>query len=113
MEYSDVRYALNAKLLLLKTYYDLGEYETLLSLSESFRQYLQRKKEISDFNRKGYYGLLKFTRKIFQIKMKVGYVAAERSRKDLQKLQIEMDTAKVRFSRSWLEGKVQEVAALL
>lgn len=113
LEYSDVRYALNAKLLLLKTYYDLGEYETLLSLSESFRQYLQRKKEISEFNRKGYYQLLKFTRKIFQIKMKVGYVTEERSRKELKKLKGEMNTSKVRFSRAWLEGKVKEVEGLL
>lgn len=109
LEYSDVRYALNAKLLLLKTYYDLDEYETLLSLSDSFRQYLQRKKEISDFNRKGYYQLLKFTRKVFQIKMKVGYVPLEKSKRDLEKLQVEMNAAQVRFSRAWLEGKVGEV----
>ncbi len=109
LEYSDVRYALNAKLLLLKTYYDLDEYETLLSLSDSFRHYLQRKKEISDFNREGYYQLLRFTRKAIQIKMKVGYVSRERSMNDLQKLRTEIEKAKTRFSQAWLESKLQEI----
>ncbi len=113
LEYSDVRYALSAKLLLLKTYFDLDEYEALLSLSDSFRQYLQRKKEISDFNRRGYYQLLKFTRKIFQIKMKVAYASKERSLKDIEKLRLEMAEAEVRFSRAWLEGKVEEVFQML
>ncbi|MEL6637499.1 MAG: hypothetical protein AAFW73_18750 [Bacteroidota bacterium] len=113
LEYSDLRYALNAKLLLLKTYYDLDEYETLLSLSDSFRQYLQRKKEISDFNRQGYYQLLRFTRRAIQIKMKVGYVARERLRGELQKLRAEIETTNTRFGQAWLESKLREIEGMV
>ncbi|HNM25487.1 MAG TPA: hypothetical protein PKL15_08665, partial [Saprospiraceae bacterium] len=47
VEYSDVSYALSAKVLLLRTYYELGEMIALDSLIDSFRIYLRRNKVIS------------------------------------------------------------------
>jgi hypothetical protein len=47
VEYSDVTYALGAKLILLRTYYEAGELLALDSLIESFRIYLRRNKLIS------------------------------------------------------------------
>ncbi|RMG83142.1 MAG: hypothetical protein D6714_10245, partial [Bacteroidetes bacterium] len=55
VEYTDIRYNLGAKSLLLKTYFDLDEEEAFYSLTEAFQKFLKRNRLISDFQKAGYY----------------------------------------------------------
>ena len=109
LEYTDIRYNLGAKILLLKTYYDLEEYEALLSLSESFKQYLSRNKTIADFKRQGYNNLLKLTRKCFQIKMKKVFVGEKKYESEKQKLKQAVKATQPIFNQNWLEIKLAEL----
>jgi len=103
VEYSDLRYNLGAKALLLRTYYDLEEYEALFSLADSFKQYLSRNKLMADVRRQGYHNLFKFTRRAANIRLNLGYTKAERSRKELSKLKADMEKAEAIFNKGWLE----------
>lgn len=67
VEYQNLAYALGAKLLLLKTYYELGEFLALDSLSESFRIYLRRNTTISREVKQQYMQVLKYVRKLSQL----------------------------------------------
>lgn len=67
VEYNDVFYNLDSKALLLKSYYELREFEALYSLMDSFRIFLRRKKKISDRHRKNFSNLIRFTRKASRI----------------------------------------------
>lgn len=69
VEYTDVYYELDSRSLLLKTYYELEEYEAFLSLGSSFGLFLRRNKQISDYQRTVYRNLIKYARKLFRIKM--------------------------------------------
>jgi hypothetical protein len=109
IEYTDIRYHLDAKSLLLRTYYDLEEEEALLALSESFKQYLKRSRQMSDFQKKGYFNLLKFTKKAFSLKQKAGYTKPTKWAAELEKLKLEIAKADTTFNQSWLEGKVGEL----
>ncbi|MFK7907884.1 MAG: hypothetical protein AB8B69_22320 [Chitinophagales bacterium] len=107
VEYSDIRYSLDAKSLLLKSYYDLEENETLFALCDAFRQYLKRNKEISDFRKEGYYNLLKFTQKAARIRESIGFEAFEKLQKEVDKLQAEIEAMETIFNVNWLKGKVE------
>ena len=109
VEYTDIRYSLNAKTLLLRTYYDLEEYEALIALSDAFRQYLQRNRLISDDRKKGYYYLLQFIKRACQIKAGLGIVRLAKSQKEFKRLVKDMDGAGTIFNRGWLEEKMQEL----
>jgi hypothetical protein len=50
VEYDDVFYQLDAKTTLMKTYFELDEFQPLQSLKESFRILLSRKKGIPKHN---------------------------------------------------------------
>lgn len=65
--YDEVFYSLDARSLLLKTYYELGEYEALQSLIDSFRQWLNRTHELSKARQQTYRNLLYFMRKLIHL----------------------------------------------
>lgn len=113
VEYSDLRYSLGAKALMLRTYYDLGEFEALCSLTDSFRQYLQRNQLMANSKREGYYNLFKLTRKAAQIRSDLDYEAKEKLLRSLQRLQEEIRQADAIFNQGWLEERVAELGRKL
>ncbi len=54
MEFSDLNYQLGSRVMLIKTYYELEEIESLLSSLASFRNFLRRNKKISQPLRRPY-----------------------------------------------------------
>lgn len=110
VEYSDVRYSLGAKALLLRTYYELHEWEALDSLVGSMRQYLQRNRLLADFNRNGYHNLFRFTRRAAAIRSQSAYLSDEKYHSELERLRRELSLAGEIFNKSWLMEKVEELA---
>ncbi|MFK8007017.1 MAG: hypothetical protein AB8H03_11620 [Saprospiraceae bacterium] len=109
VEYTDIRYRVHAKSLLLRTYYDLNEYEAFLSLTESFRQYLQRNNKISASRRDGFINLVKFAKRAFQIKNSIAISKTEKMQQELHKLLKDIELANTIFNQSWLNLKVSEL----
>ena len=111
VEYTDIRYNLGAKSLLLRTYYDLEEYATLSSLTKSFAQYLSRNKLIPENRKKGMSNLVRFTNRAFQIKSNLDFVSNKKSRKELSKLKSEMELTAIIINKNWLDQKISELEA--
>jgi hypothetical protein len=110
VEYSDLRYNLGAKALLLRTYYDLEEYEALGSLVDSFKQYLHRNKLMADVRRQGYYNLFLLTRRAAQLRYNLPYHSRERCQAELRKLRQSIAQAGAIFNQAWLLEKVAALA---
>ena len=70
VEYSDIFYLLDSKTTLMKTYYELGEYQPLQSLKESFRILLRRKKLISEQNQTNYGNFARYAMKLYRVDVK-------------------------------------------
>jgi hypothetical protein len=113
VEYTDPRYNLDAKTLLLRTYYDLEENEALFSLVESFRQLIKRNKVISDASKNGYANLFKLTRKAAKIRYDIGYQPKEKLKADLEKLKKEIKEKGMVYNNQWLQSKIEAIDALL
>lgn len=111
--YSDIRYSLGAKALLLRTYYELEEDEALFSLVDSFRQFLQRHHLLADSRRNGYDHLFRFTRKAAQLRAASGFTPSKKIRQDLDQLAREIEKAPAVFNKSWLQQKVRELMGSL
>ncbi len=68
VEFNDPFYALNAKSLLVRIYFELGEKDVLFSFIDSFRVYLKRNKLISKSHLNNYLRLITFISKLGKLK---------------------------------------------
>ncbi len=109
VEYTDLRYNLDAKSLLLRTYFDLGEDEALMAHCEAFKQFVKRNKSLTEFQKKGYYHLIRFALKTHRLRMNLGFVNQEKWRQAVLQLKGDLGSAETVFNKPWLEGKLGEM----
>jgi hypothetical protein len=109
VEYTDLRYNLDAKSLLLRTYFDLGEDEALMAHCEAFKQFVKRNKSLTEFQKKGYYHLIRFALKTHRLRMNLGFVNHEKWREAVVQLKGDVGSAETVFNKPWLEGKLAEM----
>jgi hypothetical protein len=101
VEFTDVYYHLDSKSLLLRIYFELEDWEPLLSLFNTFKIYLKRNKLISEYQRTTYTNLVKFVRKLTRIKMG--------SKLSLEEVRHEIEQVKQIADLTWLQSKVEEL----
>ena len=77
VRYDDVFYGLDARAMLLKTYYELGEEEPFYALTHSFAVFLQRKKGLSEQHRKNYLAFIAFIKKLHTLDARDASALAE------------------------------------
>ena len=99
VEFTDVFYSLDSRVLILKTYFELEDYEAALSLINSFKIYLKRDKKISDFQNSTYSGFIKIFNLL--IRFKLGYL------NDLNYIENELENIKQIADSTWLNQKIE------
>jgi hypothetical protein len=104
LEINDIYYHLDAKALLLKTYYQLEETEPFFSLTDAFGNYLKRNKQISENQRLAYLNFVKYTRKLMQLRLGSAKLNIDSVRKELHELSAITNL-------HWLAEKLDEIAA--
>ncbi len=97
-EYDDILMNLQAKTILLKIYYELGELNALDSLLDSMTAYLQRK-QVMGYHRTIYKNLLRYTRKLLRLPGRGG-VPAERLREEIR-------AAEPLMEKKWLLAQLE------
>ncbi len=101
IDYNDIFYQLDSKTTLLKTYYELGEWQPLYSLKDSFRILLRRKKLITPQQKTNYMNLLKLTLKLLKCDVN--------NKHTLKQLKLEIETTQNVADKSWLLEKMDEL----
>lgn len=99
--YSDIFYQLDSKTTLMKTYYELGDYLPLMSLKESFRIMLRRKKVISEQNRVNYMNFIRFTMKLYRADVK--------DQQKIAALKKQITESSNVADKGWLMEKINEI----
>ncbi len=102
VEFTDTYYHLDCKVLLLKSYYELGEIQALQSLIDSFYMYLKRNKAISEFQRSSYLNFLRIVRKLVRMKPDDDQKRAA--------LMLELDRSHPIANVSWLKEKLENIS---
>ena len=103
VEYADIGYNLISKAVLLITYYELNEWETLGSFTTSFRTFLNRQRDIPAQRKEGYLNLVRFTRKLMKMERKDAK-SADRLREEIAQ------NRSVTVNHEWLLEKLNEKA---
>jgi len=98
VEYDDPSYNRNSKTILLATYYELEEIESLTSLLSSFELYLRRNKSIPENRKTPYLNLIKFLRSLVR--------TSNTDLNNLQKLRKKVDQTERIVSKEWLLEKI-------
>ena len=102
VEYEDISYNLNSKVLLIQTYFETDEDEALFSLLDSFNTFLRRRKDIATNRKLLYKNFINLTRKI--TKLMPGDTKAA------QALLAEIDSLRDKsINLAWLKEKVDTV----
>jgi hypothetical protein len=97
VDFSDIFIQLDARKMLLRSYFELGEWLSLASLLDSFNAFLRRQKNLG-YHRESYLSLVKFTKKLAQT------VYASRSKRTALAQQIRQSEAVA--EREWLLEKL-------
>jgi hypothetical protein len=101
VEFTDVYYQLDAKVLLLKIYYDTNTFDSFLALIKSFTNYLKRNGKVSAYQRDTYLNFVKIISKMFNYKMF--------DKGDIDKVKKEFTALTNVADVNWLRGKIAEL----
>jgi hypothetical protein len=101
VEYSDVVYALGAKSMLLRTYYEQREYLALDSLMDSFRIFLRRNKVISKNLKREYINFLNLVKKLTTV--------TASDKKAISGLRRRVTETSHSMPKNWLLKKIAEI----
>lgn len=96
-EFTDLLYDIQARRMLLKIYYTLGEEDALFSLLDSFKRFLYRQRELG-YHRDSFLNLIRFTRKLLALPV--------RDVQAREKLREEIEAVKEVADKDWLLGFV-------
>ncbi len=101
VEYDDPSYNRNSKTILLATYYELQEMESLTSLLSSFEIYLRRNKAMPEDRKMPYLNLIKFMRSLVKI--------SNTDEQALQKLKKKVEETEGVVNKEWLLEKIDDL----
>ncbi len=101
VEYDDVFYNLNSRVLLLASYYELEEFDSLESLINSTNIYLRRNKQISDSKKKLYLNLNRFLKRILN--------SNQNDKEAIRKIKTNLTETKGVAVKPWLLEKLNEL----
>jgi hypothetical protein len=100
VEYDDLFLNLDAKMILLKIYYEQGSSDALEALLNSFYIYLQRK-EVMGYHQSNYKNIIKFTRKLLYL--------ATYDKGSLKKLQQQIEESSPLTEKFWLLQQIKNL----
>lgn len=99
VDFSDIFYDLDARSIVLKTYFELDEEESFEYHATAFRTFLKRNKSVSEYQRTIYENLILYTSRLMKAGMKEKHIAKVREEV--------MDRKNIADLR-WLLGKIDE-----
>lgn len=97
----DPYYGLNYRALLCKTYYELSEFMALNANLESFRVFVLREKQLSEYNNLSYKNFINVLKRLIRCK--------EKKKKTADNLLTEMSSMEPLVHKQWLLEKIQEL----
>ena len=109
VSFSDIFYHMSAKIIQIKSYYELEETEAFLSLMEASKKFLRRNRQLSDYQVLSNTTFLKLAGKLHKLRMRAPTLSKEKVRNNLQQIQHELSISKVVTNKGWLKQKIADL----
>ncbi len=101
--FTDDNYHLGAKVIQLKSYYELNETEALYALVEAFKKFVRRSRQLSDYLKPATLNFAKMTKKIAQLNAQKSLIKQADWLQKRSELQDQMESLKPISNKDWLE----------
>ena len=105
VEFTSTSYHLGAKIIQLKSYFELKEEEAFYALIEAFKKYLNRNRQISDFQKKANHNFLKIAKPLFQIRFGSDWISQRMLAQKKQQLKERLQTMTPIANLNWLKAQ--------
>ncbi|MEM1323442.1 MAG: hypothetical protein AAGG75_24460 [Bacteroidota bacterium] len=103
VEFTDASYHLGAKIIQLKSYYELEEEEAFFALIEAFRKYILRHRELSDYRKKANANMLKLAQRIYLLKSSRRTITTQAYRQKRRRIGQLLESLEPLANKDWLE----------
>ena len=103
VRFTDTSYHLGAKIIQLKSYYELDEDDALYALIDAFKIYLLRSKQISEYRKRANLNFIKLAKKIFQLREREGYMSKSAFQQRHEKITQLLTTTTPIANLNWLK----------
>ncbi|HMQ47578.1 MAG TPA: hypothetical protein PKA00_18625 [Saprospiraceae bacterium] len=110
VEFSDPFFHMSAKIIQLKSYFELRETEAFFSLVEATRKYIRRNRRLSDYQIKSNSNFIKLVARLYRLKTDVEYLPHQKYRERLHGLEQDISKGKEVVNIGWLMQKLKEVS---
>lgn len=110
VEHINFVYHLNTESLLIKTYYEVKQWQALESKLGAFRKYVERNTMMSESNKQAYYDFVKLSKRLFHWREKLDFAKQDTKTANsiingLEKLQTDITTCQPLVNKKWLSEK--------
>ena len=109
VEFTDNFYHIGAKIIQLKSYYELYEEDAFLSLIEAFKKYLQRDRQLSDYHKNSNITFLKIAKQVFQLRYNKAFLPKSSWRKQHQNMLTQLTLPHPIANKEWLKEIIQNL----
>ncbi len=103
-------YYIGAKMIQIRSYYELNEAEALYSLVDAFRNYLNRNEKITEAHKRVYLNFINMSKRAFRLKNKKAFVSKTKYQKEVEKLQQNYQKTSPIAAKVWLNKIIEELA---
>lgn len=103
VEFTDSSYHLGAKIIQIKSYYELEETEALFALIDTFGKYLLRNHDLADYRKKANANMLKLTKSIYQLKTVGPTMNSSSFNLKKRRIKEQLNTIDPIANKDWLE----------
>lgn len=108
--FTDTTYHLGAKIIQLKSYYELDEREPFQSLMDAFSMYLHRNKHISDYRKTANFNFLRLAKKLYKLKEEQLYTKRAKFLERLQQFELELQQYSPVANKDWVLEQCKKLA---
>ncbi len=102
VEFTDAFYHLSAKIIQLKSYYDLQETEAFFSLAEATRIYLTRNRQLSEYQKRSNANFLKLATRLLQLRLRSTTLTRKEKEQQTQRIHQQLESKTI-ANKGWLQ----------
>lgn len=102
VEFTDAFYHLSAKIIQLKSYYDLQETEPFFSLAEATRIYITRNRQLSEYQKRSNANFLKLATRLLQLRLRSSGMTQKEREQQTQRIHQQLESKNV-ANKGWIQ----------
>lgn len=109
VRFTDASYHIGAKIIQIKSYYELDESDAFYSLIETFRIYIIRNRKLSDYRKKANLNFLKLVQKTFKLKEKAFILNKKVLKESKTAIENEINIITPLINKAWLNQAINNI----